>query len=394
MTPRRALMIVVVAAVLHNALRVIAALGGASWGIFNYLHAVHFVWDEPTLVGLSTTVLVAVIVAFVAWIEWRNPGTPNPMMSTIFWTVPTAALASLFAVMVSASADRSYGWVMFALVPFATGFHATLALSRKMQVTLTKAFSVSCLSAVLLGGLLIATAAEGVICVVMAAPLALILALLGGSVGWLVAGSKRVHSPAMFLLFIGVTPFGATIERAVQPPASLFQVTTSIDLPASPERVWQTVLQPATLAPPTQPLLKAGVGYPEASHIEGSGPSAIRYCDFSTGKLIEPVLIWDQPRELRFTVAASPLPMQEWTPYAHLHPPHLDGFLVTRQGQFRLLPLPNGGTHLEATTGYQHHLWPEQYWRWWSDYIIHGIHEMVLADIRDRSASPARQVNR
>ncbi len=395
MTPRRALILIVVAAVLHNVLRLIASQGGAEWGIFNYLHPVHFKWDGSTLAGLSIALLVLVIVVFVAWVEWKNPGTPNPVLSTIFWTVPTAALASLFAVMVSANADRSYGWVMFALVPFATGFHATLALSRKMPVTLTNAFSVSCLSAVLLGGLLIAAAAEGVICIVMAAPLAIILALLGGFVGWLVAGTKSAQSPITFLLFIGVMPFGATIERAIQPPASVFQVTTSIDLAASPERIWQTVLQPTALAPPTQPFLRAGVGYPQASHIEGAGPSAIRYCDFSTGTLIEPVLIWDEPRELRFTVAASPIPMQEWTPYAHLHPPHLDGFLVTRQGQFRLLPLRGGGTRLEATTWYQHHLWPEQYWRWWSDYIIHGIHQMVLADIRRRalpgsqSASPA-----
>ncbi len=149
------------------------------------------------------------------------------------------------------------------------------------------------------------------------------------------------------------------------------------------------MLQPATLAPPTQPLLRAGVGYPQASHIEGAGASATRYCDFSTGKLVEPVLIWDEPRELRFTVTKSPIPMQEWTPYAHLHPPHLDGFMVTRQGQFRLIPLPGGGTRLQATTWYQHHLWPEQYWRWWSDYIIHGIHQMVLTDIAQRSQTPA-----
>jgi hypothetical protein len=134
--------------------------------------------------------------------------------------------------------------------------------------------------------------------------------------------------------------FGNQNTSKYSRPPSVFQVTTSIDLPASPERVWQTVLQPATLAPPIQPVK------PELAtrkpQIEGAGPSAIRYCDFSTGKLIEPVLIWDKPHELRFSVAANLIPMQEWTPYAHLYPPHLDGFLVTRQGQFRLLPLPNG----------------------------------------------------
>ena len=78
--------------------------------------------------------------------------------------------------------------------------------------------------------------------------------------------------------------------------------------------------------------------------------------------------------------------MQEWTPYARLHPPHLDGFLVSRQGESRLEPLANGDTRLYATTWYQHHLWPAQYWRLWSDYIIHQVHGMVLENIARRAA--------
>ena len=75
-------------------------------------------------------------------------------------------------------------------------------------------------------------------------------------------------------------------------------------------------------------------------------------------------------RRLRFSVVSNPLPLEEWTPYAQIHPPHLDGFLVSRQGEFRLQPLPNGGTRLLATTWYQHHLAPSRYWLLWSDRIL------------------------
>ena len=95
-------------------------------------------------------------------------------------------------------------------------------------------------------------------------------------------------------------------------------------------------------------------------------------------------MVWEENRELRFRVSQNPPPMRELSPYPNLHPPHLEGFLVARQGQFKLTPLPNGGTHLEATSWYQHHLWPAQYWRLWSDYLIHRIHTMVLKDIQDR----------
>jgi hypothetical protein len=81
--------------------------------------------------------------------------------------------------------------------------------------------------------------------------------------------------------------------------------------------------------------------------------------------------------------------MQEWTPYAEIHPPHLKGFLVSRGGQFRLIPLSNGQTRLEGTTWYQHHLWPASCWQVWSDFIIHRIHLRVLNHIKVLSEKKA-----
>lgn len=247
----------------------------------------------------------------------------------------------------------------------------------------------SVLSILVLGGALIACVIEGLVCLLMALPIALPLAMIGGGIAYLIHRSRVARHPATFLLIAGLTPFGGGLEHALLPANDLFVVTTAIDIPASPERVWQTILQPAKLPPPSNAIFRSGVAYPLASHIEGFGPSAVRYCDFSTGKLVEPVLIWDQRRQLRFRVASNPLPMQEWTPYAQIHPPHLDGFLVSKQGEFRLAALPDGRTHLEATTWYQHHLAPAQYWRIWSNEIIHEIHHMVLENIRQRALSPA-----
>ena len=388
MTTKRLLLGAAVLAMLHNALRLLANMSGVRWGIFNYLHGFKLNLTGTHVIGAAVLAAVVGAAVLFACLEWNRPRSSGPMLRSIFWTVPTAALMGLFIVMVSTTGDHTYGWLLFVLVPFFTGFQATLALSRAKRITLADALVASALTVVVLGALLLAVAVEGVICLVMAAPLALVLALLGGIVGYWAARWEGSSSPAAFLLLTGLLPFGSTVERTLQPPADVFQVTTSIDLAAAPERVWQIVLQPARLSAPTNPLLRSGIGYPRFSHIEGTGAAATRYCDFSTGKLVEPVLIWDEPRQLRFRVASNPIPMQEWTPYAQLHPPHLDGFLVSKQGEFRLIPLPGGGTRLLATTWYQHHLWPEQYWRGWSDYIIHRIHEMVLDNIRQRLAAP------
>jgi hypothetical protein len=219
----------------------------------------------------------------------------------------------------------------------------------------------------------------------MAMPIALPLGMIGGLAGYEIHHMRAAEHPVTMLLLFALPGFGPTLERALQPPPDTFAVTTAIELAAPPERVWQTILQESRLKPPGQLLFRAGVAYPKASHIAGTGLAATRYCDFSTGKLVEPVLIWRHERQLRFTVASNPLPMQEWTPYAQIHPPHLDGFLVARQGEFLITPLPGGRTRLAATTWYQHHLWPARYWRAWSDYIIHQVHGMVLENIRQRA---------
>jgi hypothetical protein len=292
---------------------------------------------------------------------------------------------------VSTLNEQTYGLALFAITPVLVGFHSAFALGSRRGITLGDAVVASITSTVLLGCALMAFAIEGAICLLMALPIAVPLAILGAFMGYGLRKHAFAHQPTVLLLFLGLTPFGATLERQFPPRADVVQVATSIDIPATPQQVWRTVLQPTQLAAPSQLLFRAGVAYPLASHIEGSGASAIRYCDFSTGKLVEPVLIWDEGRRLRFTVRSNPLPMQEWTPYARLHPPHMDGFLVSRQGEFRLEALPNGGTHLIATTWYQDRLYPAPYWKLWSDYIIHQVHNMVLENVRERATLTSLQ---
>jgi hypothetical protein len=80
--------------------------------------------------------------------------------------------------------------------------------------------------------------------------------------------------------------------------------------------------------------------------------------------------------------------MRELSPYGAIDAPHLHGYLVSQRGQFELQPLSGGRTRLIGTTWYQHHLWPAQYWRLWSDAIIHRIHLRVLRHIKVLSEEP------
>ena len=189
-------------------------------------------------------------------------------------------------------------------------------------------------------------------------------------------------------------PLLLVAENVSKPPAAVFEVRTSIEIQAAPAAVWKQVVAFSELPEPTEWLFRLGIAYPVRAEIAGSGPGAVRLCVFSTGDFVEPIEVWDEPRLLKFSVTSNPPPMQEWTPYEAVHPPHLSGFLESDGGQFFLIPLPGGRTRLEGTTWYRHSLWPAAYWKVWSDEIIHQIHLRVLRHIKGLSAEsePGTQV--
>jgi hypothetical protein len=224
--------------------------------------------------------------------------------------------------------------------------------------------------------LLLGLPIEGAGCIIMSLPLTLPFGALGGWLARHLSGSPQTAGVAMLLLVPGSVVFDTTAH----PPT--FEVRSSVEINASPEQVWKRVIAFPELPPPDEWYFRAGIAYPIRARIEGTGAGAVRYCEFSTGPFVEPIETWDEPRLLRFRVTSNPEPMQEWTPYSNLEPKHLRGYLVSKQGQFRLVALPGNRTRLEGTTWYQHGLWPSQYWRLWSDAIIHRIHLRVLNQIK------------
>lgn len=284
---------------------------------------------------------------------------------------------------------RDYGWAIFVGLPFAMGFLAVLIDGLHAERTLPRCLAVANCTVVLVGAALLLFAIEGAICLIMAAPIAFAVATIGGVLGFAVQKTFRwrAESPKLFCSVMLLIPLTMGLEHVAHPPLPLLKVQSSVVIDAPPETVWQNVVSFAQLPPPKELIFKLGVAYPIRAEINGCGVGAVRHCVFSTGPFVEPIEVWDEPRLLKFSVTQNPEPMQEWTPYREVHPPHLDGYLESRAGQFRLVPLTGGRTLLEGTTWYHHHLWPAAYWQIWSDHIIHTIHLRVLSHIKELAES-------
>jgi uncharacterized membrane protein YhaH (DUF805 family) len=310
----------------------------------------------------------------------------NPWVSALLSVLLTTA----FGVALTQLGEeilQQYAMSLFVLSPFTLGLVASLVHGAKRPRRFSECVTVTLVSVLLVGVALLCLAFEGVICLLMALPLALPLALLGCSVGFLIQRDDRPRAgiPPVISTMAIALPLIMLLDRASDPRPSLFAVHSSVEIAATPETVWHNVIQFNELPPPTERIFHTGIAYPIRARIYGHGPGAVRYCMFSTGSFVEPIEVWDEPHLLRFGVTQNPPPMQEWSPYPNLQTPHLDGYFVSEHGQFLLTALPNGHTLLEGTTWYRDNLWPETYWRYWSDYIIHRIHLRVLNFIKSQS---------
>lgn len=310
-----------------------------------------------------------------------HSGFGSAVVGVLVTTLLTVGMTVL-----SAQGLGNYGWGLFVGLPFCLGLSSVLVYGYHEPRTLGKCLLVALLSVGLASAALIAVAIEGLICILMAVPLGAVMAAFGGLMGYIIQrrpsddfGGYSLHA---FSVILCALPALMLVERASQLEPPLREVRTSVEINATPEEVWQQLVAFTEIPPPREMLFQTGIAYPIRAEIQGRGVGAVRRCVFSTGAFVEPIEVWDEPRLLKFGVTDQPPVMEELSPYAHLHPPHLDNYLQSREGQFLLTRLSNGHTLLEGTTWYQNSFWPGGYWNLWSDYIIHRIHQRVLDHIK------------
>jgi uncharacterized membrane protein YhaH (DUF805 family) len=320
---------------------------------------------------------------------YREPaGGPRPparsAATPVLGGATAGAVMALGAVGLSVGIFGEYGAALFLGAPALTGFLGTLVHARLGGEPSTKNAIATALLGLALSyvGMLVA-AVEGAICLLMAAPLAILTALVGGAIALVVVRGARPNPAVAFalgpvlILAEGLAPL---------PPMPDTVVESQLIVDAPPEEVFRYVVAFPDLGPATEWIFRAGVAAPMGATIDGHGVGAVRHCRFTTGEFIEPITAWDEGRELAFTVREQPDPMQELSPW-DIRPPHLDGGFRTTAGQFLLEPLPGGRTRLIGRTHYVLDLAPRAYWSAWSDYLIHRIHMRVLEHVKRMAES-------
>jgi uncharacterized membrane protein YhaH (DUF805 family) len=434
-------------AIKHNLDRLIAYKFGYHWGIWNYLDpleraaqfsplsssekkflsvllitALPFIWIGITMtvkrlrdagqplwlallffapvVNLLFFAILVVLPTQQAGISSSFQGKPGTRPISPYWpttrtgsAAAAVVLTALLGVMVTWGALRfagNYGLTLFISLPFVMGYLAVLIYNRNQQAASGDVLGVVSVSLLLTGAGIAAIAVEGIICLLMAAPLAWLVAMFGGLLAMLIHGrANSPHAtPSMFAMMLASLPILLGVEHVAPPPVPRFQVHTTIEIAAPPEVVWKRLIEFPPLAAPTEWPFRLGIAYPIEARITGEGPTADRECRFSTGSFKEPILAWEPGEHFAFSVSDEPLLMKETSPYENIHVRHLeDHDFQPERADFVLVRLPNGGTRLEGSTTYQNKMWPGMYWRLWTDAIIHSIHNRVFNHVKQLAES-------
>lgn len=280
---------------------------------------------------------------------------------------------------------KSYGLTLFLATPFVLGGVTAYIHNRGHPRTSGETTSVVLLGLFIVGGTLLIFALEGLVCILMAAPIAIVSAHLGGIVGRYAAIEPGMPPQnAAYLMLI--LPAAAAADRVTAVPATR-EVVTSIVVNAPPARVWENVIQFNEITTRPSLIFRLGIAYPVRARISGTGVGAVRRCEFSTGAFVEPITVWDAPRRLSFGVTAQPPALRELSPYRRVYAPHVNGFFKARRGEFRLIPLADGKTRLEGSTWYTLDMYPQAYWRPVADWLLTHIHTRVLDQVERESVA-------
>jgi uncharacterized membrane protein YhaH (DUF805 family) len=341
-------------------------------------------WGIGFLVPVLNWLVIAALAVFPTRGVWsRDEATPVPVdLRNVIISVAGGVVLMMAMVAVSVFVLGTYGWSLFFATPFVVGVVCGYITNRTGRRALAPTIWTACTAIAVSGLAVLLFALEGIICILMASPLALGMAAAGSVIGRLIAATKGTSRPDTTLIgIVACLPFIAGAEQlATNQP--LFEVATAVEIDASPMEVWHHVIHFSELPEPARWIQRTGIAYPIRAELIGEGVGAVRHCEFSTGPFVEPITAWEPGVRLAFDVTEQPLPMKEWSPYNHIHPPHLDGYLRSKRGEFRLIALSDGRTRLEGSTWYEIDMQPRRYWQLYSSALIQLIHLRVLNHVK------------
>ena len=263
------------------------------------------------------------------------------------------------------------GWVLFLVLPFATGF-ATALVTRGKRIL----FASLVIGALICTAILLLSKMEGWVCVLMSSPLLAVGMTIGALLGVLVRRKVVDQSPrgtTFRIFFLFIIPFflmGADYsEKSSRRILRYETITHEVTLDASPEIVWNQLKGFDKISGSKTFLMKIGLPVPVSCVMEGEGVGAKRTCYFESGSIEERVTEWQPPNLMKFEITASDVPGRPW--------------LSFKDAAYEIRSV-NGKTVVARSTTIISRLSPAWYWRPMERIGVETEHEYLFEELKRR----------
>lgn len=220
---------------------------------------------------------------------------------------------------------------------------------------------------------------DGLICVVMAFPLAMLMTVVGTALYL-----RKDGKMGLLMAPAGLLALGGDVHRINNEPILTVETRTKVSAP--PSEVWPLIIQQPDLHETRADWLVGTIkaAHPTATLCADASVGAQRNCRLTTGDMHEVVTETVPNRRFAFRVLNTPPAMKETNPlHPDIHPGHLEGYVEMRTGSFDLIETADG-TEIVARSTYVNRYGPLAYWRLWSDAIVSGVHKQVLHNIKEK----------
>jgi hypothetical protein len=229
---------------------------------------------------------------------------------------------------------------------------------------------------------------EAWICVVMALPIFLVVASIGGLLmKVLMPVDKADQSQTGVMGALLVLPFLVLpLEQQLPNPDSIRVVHSQIEVAASPAEVWSQITRVAEINEAERPwsfFHTAGLPRPRYATLTHDGVGGVRHGQWEDGlAFVETITEWQPNRAYTMWMeadtrhlTASPLPLQQ-----------IGGtYFDVIEGRYEIKPVAEGQVILHFTSTHRLSTRFNFYGGWWTDFFMRDVQNYILRIVKARA---------
>ena len=272
------------------------------------------------------------------------------------------------------------------VAPVCVGALAVFMAADGHLIPVRRQARVACLSMALFLLTMFVTLLEGLICIVLVAPVFLLAALLGGlAAGWFV--NRRASSLGTVAAFVLLPLLVGPLESTLPATHSEQTVTSSIRIVAPPEVVFDQLadvrdIRPAELGFSFVHLI--GLPKPIAADMHGSGVGAVRVSRWEKNvRFQEVITVWNRPHAMhyRFHIPPGSIPRDALDRHVEMG----GDYFTVLDGGYDLAPAADGTTLLTLHTRFANKSRLTVYGNLWGKLVLQDFHQSILGLMRMRA---------